>query len=372
MSKELHNIYLYTKDTSEQSQRQVIVLMRSLFRKGFSIYYNTSWNNITLNEIKDISCKLNLEEYIKIFTNKSTVFFSFLPIETIRLRKKIKNHEYFKIIYRIRGVLPEESFYRNKSVLRKKVLNFIEKKAIKLSDYYSFVSDAQRIHFVSKYNNVCSVFSNSFIIQNYSNRISVSDINCSQKDTSRNKIRLVYSGAFSKWQMIESIFNLIKNIYKEFNDVEFNIYTFSENNKIAEEMLDKYKIEHISKVLNLKPNEIHNHLNKNDIGIIIRDNSLVNITSSPFKISDYLSAGLGLIMTNNIGDYPRILQDKGYVFLLNINESGLITYDIDEMITFLKRIQLSELKNAIAKDFFEVFNMDKEIDNFSNFLKNVF
>jgi glycosyltransferase involved in cell wall biosynthesis len=49
-----------------------------------------------------------------------------------------------------------------------------------------------------------------------------------------------------------------------------------------------------------------------DYGIILRANNITNRVASPIKITEYLHAGLKVILSPNIGDYSDLLIQSGY------------------------------------------------------------
>ena len=368
MKTENTNIFFYTNDNTQQSKRQLIPLMTSLEQEGFNIFCNNPWGEKVLGNI----IGMPLEKYLEEHSLVKTFFFVFNAFEVKKISKQLKNKKNCIIIYRPRGILPEESFYRRGSYIRKKALDYIETKAMKLADYYCFITYSQRLHFASKYYNIKNVFSRSIVVHNY--------LLCEDKKTEfeyeknkekNDKLKLVYSGGFSKWQKIDDVFKLVKDIYLKYKSIEFNIYTFEKNNEKANELIEKYQLQEIAKISNLKMDEVDYHMRYNDVGIILRDDSLVNITASPFKIADYLGANVGLIMTDNIGDYKEVLKDKPYVYFANTNTKGEICYNSDEIVKFLKYIKEQDIKKVISKDVEVFFNMKDEIKKLKKFINEI-
>jgi glycosyltransferase involved in cell wall biosynthesis len=67
----------------------------------------------------------------------------------------------------------------------------------------------------------------------------------------------------------------------------------------------------------VKPNQVHNILKRCDYGIIFRKNNVTNNVSSPVKVAEYLSAGLKVLITSNVGDYSSIIVENKLGFLVN-------------------------------------------------------
>lgn len=367
----LPNLFFYSKDINEQSRRQIMPFVKLMKKRKYEIYYNTDWEKEINNVFLKFANQIDFEKYRKANINVKTFIFVFNIFDAIEVRKKIKNNIDYKIILRPRGLTPEESFYRHGGRLKKFILDRLEKKAIGDVDLYCFVTEAQKIHFTSKYFYDKTIVSKSTVVHNYYDDNERIEDEPSITNYENNCVKIVYSGGFSKWQKIEEIFSLIKKLKDNSVEVEFNIYTFETNNKIAEDLLNKYQISSVSEVLNLKSTELSKHIRQNDIGIILRDDSIVNITSSPFKLIDYLSSNIGLIFSGNIGDYNNHLYNKNYSYSLEKNSNGDFKYNVEELTNFLLKFKDKKIKLEIQNDFNKNFNMDFEIENLSTFLSNI-
>ncbi|ATW24495.1 glycosyltransferase family 4 protein [Candidatus Formimonas warabiya] len=371
MRKDL-NIFFYTNDNNPQSKRQIYPLVVTIQNAGFHTFFNIDLTVAAKNVVTKDTTYVSLEEYSIVNSKSKTIIFTFTIMDVIKANKIIKNNVNYRIIFRPRGIIPEESFYRNGSYIRKKILDIIEKKAMKIADFYCFITEYQKIHFISKYFFIPNIFTRALVVHNY---LSTDLLNntwpVTDNKVERDKVRFVYSGGFSKWQNIEEIFKLIKSIYDNYQNIEFNIYTFEGNNEKATKLITKYNLLNITKISNLQSHEINYHLSFNDVGIIIRDNSLINITSSPLKIIDYLNAKIGLILTDNIGDFSNILKNKPYVFLIKLDIDGNILYNVNDLIKFLCNIKNTKIKEIIDSDTRELFSMEKQVLKLKEYLQKI-
>jgi len=365
----IQNLFFFNTTKEEQAYRQIKPLVDSLSRYEYKVYYNTDWDEEKKNSIANVSEYMSLDKYIREYNEMKTLFICFNIYDVLKLRKKIKNNQNFKIMFRPRGILPEESFLRNNSMIRKLILNIIEKKAIKESDFLCFISNNQRTHFFSKYSSLVKR-KKTIVIRNYLDY----EENCiSEHLRSEKTIRIVYSGGFSKWQKIEKIFEVIKKLQDRDLNIEFYIYTFKENYRIAKKYIEDFKLESKVFVEYHAPDRLKDELKKNDIGILFRDDDIVNMSASPFKIIDYLSSGLGVIATDNIGDYSDILKGKEYAYLLNSIDNALDESEIDKMVAFIKRYSLNKhhLKEKIKNDYRNIFDLKNEIEKLHQFICNI-
>src|SRR5690606_35548234 len=138
----------------------------------------------TVTDINDIKILTSQMNYILVGT-----------IEFYEVFKKFFTKKNVKIIYRSRGVAPEESLYRNNSKLRFFVLSIIEYLVAKLSSHIIVVSNEHKKHYINKYKinmNKISTIHNYLTKESYQFKKNID-----------SKMEIVYSGGLSKWQKID-------------------------------------------------------------------------------------------------------------------------------------------------------------------------
>ncbi len=357
------NIFFYSTSGTEEAFRQMEPLIACLVQFDCNIFYSAKCIDNTLHIQEYSGIRTTLTEYTKNYEENCTVFITFSNKDTLYLRRIIGNRKNYSILFRPRGIVPEESFLKHHSLIKKWILDYQEQKAIAASDCFCFLSKKQQLHYISKYFYNQDIFSKSIVVHNY---LPFSPRYFPQKSDD-STIRIVYSGGFSKWQQIDSIFQLIADIHSQLENIEFYICTLEDNNNLAAALIDQYSIRDFTKVRNLNQEELVNSISDYDVGIILRSNSIVNITSSPFKVIDYLNAGLGIIMSDNIGDYCEILSDRDYVYFVKCNSNSNFEFDIEKLIDFLVKIKTKK-KDQIASDLESLLNLKKEIEQLLCFL----
>ncbi|MCX7748531.1 MAG: hypothetical protein N2645_16835 [Clostridia bacterium] len=299
---------------------------------------------------------MSLNDYLRQNDKEKTFFMVFSYKDVLFLRKKIKHNSNLKIIFRPRGIVPEESYLKHKSNVKKKVLDYYERKAVIASDYFCFISDNQRQHFCSKYFKDDTIYGKSIVVHNYLEYKPLEKKNI----RTEGKLRIVYSGGFSKWQQIDSIFELVKCVYNKLPNIEFNIYTLPKYIELAKEYANNYNISSICNVKSYDQSELLEKIALNDVGIILRNNSIVNVTSSPFKLIDYLGSRIGVILSDNIGDYYHTLKNKPYAMLIRNSNHNNFDYRVEEIIQFLTKLKDIN-KGIIENDLMTTFNFENEI-----------
>jgi len=86
----------------------------------------------------------------------------------------------------------------------------------------------------------------------------------------------------------------------------------------------------------LKHEEVTSFLLACDWGILIREQSVTNKVASPTKFAEYLSAGLPVIISENLGDYTEFVKN---------NDCGII-YSEQKSLSISRR-QFSERNRLI-------------------------
>ncbi|MFT4603257.1 MAG: hypothetical protein ACI857_003445 [Arenicella sp.] len=159
-------------------------------------------------------------------------------------------------------------------------------------------------------------------------------------------IILVYSGSLAGWQSFDKVNGLLGNKLKEENiKVLFLSQECQEINNLQEKFPTQVKREWLDHA------QVADYLAIGDYGILIRDENKTNLVASPVKFAEYLSAGLKVLISPNLGDFSQlVVQD----------ELGIV---IEHEIPLIQKVEDSE-RQRIKK---------YSIDNFSkNALKGKF
>lgn len=138
-----------------------------------------------------------------------------------------------------------------------------------------------------------------------------------EKENWGTPLRVIYSGGIQPWQCIDETIEFIKNTSQFFRwtilspDVNFF-------NSMLKDVEFKYGIE----IKCVSPEEIGEYYKNSDLGLILRDDSIINSVACPTKLIDYLNYSiLPIVKSPNIGDF------------YNLNYSFFYYHDVKNVIS---------------------------------------
>lgn len=124
---------------------------------------------------------------------------------------------------------------------------------------------------------------------------------------------LAYSGSTSGWQSFSILYTFLSSFLRE-SDSHKVIFLAQE-----EENITKLQSEFPHQVQRKWVNheEVTAILTACDTGILIREQSVTNQVASPTKFAEYLSAGLTVIISENLGDYSDFVRNNNCGTVVN-------------------------------------------------------
>jgi hypothetical protein len=187
----------------------------------------------------------------------------------------------------------------------------LENNAVNKSDFRIAVTQKLVAHWQSEYHYSstkhvvipCTLNSNFTLKE-----LDEAEINTTRKTYgySVNDLVLVYSGSVSAWQS----FALLKPLMLDFlQQTQNNKLVFlSSEDAIIQSLVNEFPTQVSRKWL--KHEEVTSFLVACDWGILIREQSVTNKVASPTKFAEYLSAGLPVIISENLGDYTEFVKNN--------------------------------------------------------------
>ncbi len=168
----------------------------------------------------------------------------------------------------------------------------------------------------------------------------------------RDDVILVYSGSISGWQSFPTVYKYLSPFLKKSPKNKIVFLSKAEEN--IEKLTNEFPGQIIRKWVNHK--EVPEVLAACDMGILIREQSITNRVAAPTKFAEYLSAGLPVIISENIGDYSAFVRLNKCGIIANGHELPQITkspYEVRsrmiELVTnnFTKKAQMEHYKELI-------------------------
>ena len=256
--------------------------------------------------------------------------------------RSVKNKNQIKVIYDGRGAITAEqkeyNVYANTGL--EEHINDLEKDAILKSDYRIAVSSKLIEYWEKNFNYskgeeiiIPSTLSNSFLkLKDKSKSLSIKkNLGIIDED-----IVLIYSGSQAGWQSFDSLREFINDILKK--DKRVKIIFLCKPNKKINELLKIYPnrtyqifVSHV---------EVPYYLDVADYGLIIRDESQTNIVASPVKCAEYLSRGLKVIISSNVGDFSNVIVK---------NDLGCLSENYSLFSSNYKNHQIEYVKKNLCK-----------------------
>lgn len=171
------------------------------------------------------------------------------------------------------------------------------------------------------------------------------------------RIIIGYSGGTQKWQNIQDIILLSKKLHSVDSRIFLLIYTNQSISAYEEEL--SHLGSNNYKILSLSSHDIPSYLQIFHIGLLLRDDLILNIVSSPTKICEYLAAGIPVVCTSSSGDYKRSVINYKTGYILDYKRGKAYIEDLYEFILnvitekdmFAKRCREEALKRTFLSEF---------------------
>lgn len=247
---------------------------------------------------------------------------------------KLKN---CKVIYDGRGAITSEQDeygVYNGSGLENKIFK-IEQKAILNSNYRISVSEKLLEYWKKdfEYNN-----ENHVIIPSCTN-YSVKTTDFSEKKLNKEEIIIIFCGSSSKWHSFRIMVSHFEKFLKHSPIIK--IIILSKINNHIVDLINKFP-KRVSQDW-VEPSKISNILMKADYGYVYRNQTKTNYVASPVKIAEYLSCGLKLLISDNLGDYSGLVHENSFGFNL---DNPFFNYSSLNKVSLLEKKRISSFAKS--------------------------
>ena len=126
-------------------------------------------------------------------------------------------------------------------------------------------------------------------------------------------IVLAYAGSGRPWQNPGSIIRLYRDLHSL--DPRFRFLILSHEESAFRALAAEAGLSAVTTVESLPHERVPAYLSAADVGVLLRDGSLMNRVSSPTKFPEYLACGLPVILSGVVGDANDLIRTRGVGWL---------------------------------------------------------
>lgn len=262
------------------------------------------------------------------------------------------------------GISPEESYIKNKSKFRYRILSLVEYIVLRRAQLLFFVSEKMKLFYEAKYN--LKLDNKSYIMPCFNELSIYHDSFEIAKKFQKNKF--IYIGSLSEWQCFNQTVELFSEIEKRsHSSVELHVLTSQKDKAIK--ILKENKIKNFY-VDYKQPQDLHDYIKDMKYGFILRKNIDVNQVATPTKLSNYLANGIIPIYSECLDSFHRLNQQIQLGIPCNIEDG--IARNAEIIIKHMEK----DLKSKTVRDkcslaFTSYYNKEKYVDEIMNKLSDL-
>ncbi|MCF6243900.1 MAG: hypothetical protein L3J43_02555 [Sulfurovum sp.] len=247
-----------------------------------------------------------------------------------------------KVYYWVQGAVPEESYMRHESKIRKKILSSVEYIGLKFSSYQILVSTYMKEFLGEKYR------------MNFNSIIVPCTSDLQYMESKKEKDSYVYVGGLSAWQKFDQILLMFNKIIEENKNAKLYIATgeTQQARRLFVEYLTKEAQGHVT-LQNIETREeMSDFLNTKEYGFLIREDDIVNNVASPIKLAEYLSTGVNVIISSALTSYAQEVENAGAGIMVENVEDIKKLKDFSSSVTnALKLYDKTFSEENLVKDY---------------------
>ncbi len=179
-----------------------------------------------------------------------------------------------------------------------------------------------------------------------------------------NRIILVYSGGVASWQSIGDVIQLFVDMRQSIENL-FMLFLTHKPSMIREILKDKIDSQDV-RIIQTSYDEVPGYLCAADVGVLLREDILINHVAAPIKFSEYMCCGLPCIISKNIGDTEQVLKSAHAGIIID-SKKGLPSIAEFKNLLNLNREEISKI---MAQRFSSQIYLEKIFKIYKTFILN--
>jgi len=260
---------------------------------------------------------------------------TFTGIQGLVLR--LKRFLAVRCLLDMQGAIPEELAYKGWSPTIIRRLELRERKALEGSDVVFCVSRKMVEHFGLKHKTPankfrvvpCCISADSVGVDSERRREVRESLGI------EGKFVIAYSGGTDRYQQVPAMCALFADVSKRWNDAVWLVLSWGDLD-LFRRSLAAYGVNESRSILRrLEQKDVHDHLIAADVGLLLRDDNVLNRVSSPTKFAEYLASGLPVVTTPYVGDYADVVRREKIGTVVELPPAS----DVDSLIDFLSVVR---------------------------------
>lgn len=159
-----------------------------------------------------------------------------------------------------------------------------------------------------------------------------------------------YLGSAVYYQRIDKVFGIFKYMLSAFSKAKLLIISPQSDISLIKKIMKEIGVNLESVIIiSLGHDEVPEYLSAADFGFLIRDDLLLNNTSSPTKFGEYLGCGVPVITSPNVIDVKSAVEENNIGFVFDDNFDQLSQF---VNLVMAQRIEWARRCELYAQDFY--------------------
>lgn len=270
---------------------------------------------------------------------------------------KIAGYRY--VLFWSQGLAAEESYMRNGSKTRFRIIKAVSRYALMHADLTFVVSNAMRKYYQEKY----SVVLDKTVVMPCFNE----EVDNTLPLGRRSGNVFLYAGGLAPWQCFEETVNLYRSIEERVEDASFLVLV--KDKKQAERILEtagvvRYEVDYVSQ------EQIQRRIQDASYGFCLREDNPVNNVATPTKLSTYVANDIIPICSEALVDFCCISKrSKAVIQVSSVPVSG---HDRDIIVDYCKSpLSREEIRKDHLACFGRYYSAASYIDEIAGQVKRL-